>query len=75
MMAGSSSAVTSAASPFADAVGRGWAGEVSGTAIESSVIFALAPNRLTATGAHPERLDKFRHAGFDVASFLDEAAR
>ena len=55
--------------------GRVSAGEVSGAAIESSVIFALAPNRLTATGAHPERLDKFRHAGFDVASFLDEAAR
>lgn len=47
-------------------------GRVSGGTIETTAIFALKDQLLRATGAHPERRDKYQHAGIDVAELLSE---
>jgi len=48
-------------------------GQVSGSVIETSSIFALDGVALAATGSHPTKLAKFRAAGFDPAVVLSAA--
>ena len=45
-------------------------GQVSGSVIEASAIFALEGGILKATGGYPSKTAKFRRSGFDPASVL-----
>jgi pilus assembly protein CpaF len=45
-------------------------GQVTGSVIETSTIFALEGDQLVATGGHPTKTAKFRTAGFEPASIL-----
>jgi pilus assembly protein CpaF len=47
-------------------------GQVSGSVIEASTIFAIDAGVLTATGGYPTKTAKFRTAGFDPAAILGE---
>jgi pilus assembly protein CpaF len=49
-------------------------GNVSGSVIEASTIFARSGNDLRATGGYPVRTTKFELAGFDPASVLGVAS-
>jgi pilus assembly protein CpaF len=48
-------------------------GRASGTVIEASTLFALRGAVLAPTGSHPEKLAKFRAAGFDPTALLGAA--
>jgi pilus assembly protein CpaF len=48
-------------------------GQVTGSMIETSTIFALQDGLLEATGSYPVRLSKFRAAGFDPVTVLGRA--
>ena len=45
-------------------------GQVTGSTIEASSIFALRENQLEPTGGFPSKLAKFRAAGLDPAIVL-----
>jgi pilus assembly protein CpaF len=47
-------------------------GQVTGSTIESSAIFALQRNVLEPTGGYPSKTAKFRAAGLDPAAVLAE---
>jgi pilus assembly protein CpaF len=47
-------------------------GQVSGTVIEASTIFAIDGGVLAATGGYPTKTAKFRTAGFDPSAILGE---
>lgn len=49
-------------------------GQVAGSVIEASSIFALRHGVLEATGSYPTKLGKFQAAGFDPAAVLAGAA-
>jgi pilus assembly protein CpaF len=49
-------------------------GQVSGSVIETSTIFALQDGVLEATGSYPVRLSKFRASGFDPVAVLGRLA-
>ena len=47
-------------------------GQVTGSTIEASAIFALQRGRLEPTGGYPSKTSKFRRAGLDPATVLAE---
>nr|WP_307859079.1 ATPase, T2SS/T4P/T4SS family [Herbiconiux sp. SYSU D00978] len=49
-------------------------GRTTGTVIEASPLFALRDGSLLPTGGHPEKLAKFRAAGFDPTPLLGARA-
>lgn len=50
-------------------------GQITGSVIEASTIFALSGGVLEATGSYPTRTAKFRAAGFDPVTVLSQAGR